>query len=293
MNRQEIKQKMCSDFVSNEHIKKIYGLTDGKTFEQEFSIVSLENIIFDVISGVVAILHRMFNRHKYEVEQSVARLKPHSIYWYYNKIKNFQYGFKLLPESDVYDNQNYTTEQIDNSKIIKYCAITELQNPSKLIVKVATELDSKITRLDGAQKESFKKYLAEVKDAGVAVDVISFSPDKVRLKIRIVRDKLILSLDGKHKTNGNYPVNDALITFFQNLPFDGELSKQKLIDRLLQVDGVVDLAVDEIMTSKVSASTSEVYEDYTSFDISVIANSGYFEINLTEENEDKTEIVYE
>ncbi len=292
MTQKEIKQQICNEFINNEQIKKMYGLTEGKTFEQEFSLVSFENILFDAIAGVIFFLQSLFVRHKQETTNALEKLKPHNLKWYHNKVLGFQYGFDLLPDSDKFDNSGKTDEQIQNSKIIKYCAITEVTEPSKLIIKVATEKDGKLTRITDEQKEAFDQFLSEVKDAGVKTDVISFLPDKLKLSIRIVRDKLVLDKEGKHIINGNYPVNDALKLFVKSLPFDGKLSVQKLVDALQNVEGVIDLAIDEIRTAEVSATGPDVYGNYKPVDIAITPASGYFDINLTEDNKDKTKITY-
>lgn len=43
--RIDIKNQITTSFISNEVIKAAYGLTDGQTFEQQFSLVSFENIL--------------------------------------------------------------------------------------------------------------------------------------------------------------------------------------------------------------------------------------------------------
>lgn len=291
--QKEIKKQICDTFIANSTIQKIYGLLENKTFEQEFSKVSFENILFETVAYAIYFLEQLFDLHLLQVKNSIDMLKPHSARWYHTKAMAFQYGFDLLQNTDIYDNANYTDEQINDSKIIKYAAVSEVLAPTRLILKIATEKDGSLTKLSDEQALSFSTYINEVKDAGVLIVPINFAPDKLKLDIKIIRDKLVLKSDGQHIINGNYPVNDTLQHFIRNLPFDGELSLQKLVDDLQSTQGVIDLAITSAKTAWIDADNeSGNYGNYENIDIRVNPKSGYFIINLEDENSDKSNINY-
>ncbi len=290
--RKEIKEDITTAFISNKLIKETYKLDDNKTFEEQFSLVSLENILFDVFAYCVFVLEQIFNLHSKEVNTKLEQLKPHTLRWYRNKALAFQYGFDLLQDTDRFDNSGKIQEQIEASKIVKYSAVTESEEESRLIVKIATEQGNRLTPVTAQQQFAFEQYLAEIKDAGVRTTVINYLPDRLKLHIRIVRDMLVLDANGMDITTGKYPVNDAIEQFMKELPFNGQLSLQSLVDKIQAVKGVKDLALDLAQTAWIDADIND-YGNWKNIDISKIPISGYFTVNLTEENNTKSIISYE
>ena len=92
-----------------------------------------------ITAFVIWTLEKIFDEHKKEVSEALSELKPHTARWYRNKALAFQYGFDLHSETDLFDNTGKSKEEIENSKIIKYSAVTEVEIESRLIVKIATE----------------------------------------------------------------------------------------------------------------------------------------------------------
>lgn len=289
---QDIKEEMTTAFVANVVVRQLYGLDESKTFEQQFSIVSVESIMFGIVAYGIWFLEMLFDLHVSQVDEKLAQLKPHTARWYRNKALAFQYGFDLVEDTDKFDNTGKTDEEIETSRIVKYSAVTESEDESRLIVKIATEQGDKLTPVTAVQQEAFKAYLAEIKDAGVATTVINYLPDRLKLNVRIVRDMLVLSDNGMDITTGKYPVNDAIYEFMRELPFNGELSLQALVDKLQGVKGVTDLSLDLAQTAWIDATTN-TYGSWENIDISKIPVSGYFAVNLYVDNNTKSVISYE
>lgn len=248
------------------------------------------NWIF-IIAFCIHTLEVLFDFHKTEVDNKLLNLIPHTARWYRNKALAFQYGFDLLEDSDKFDNNNATDEQIENSKIIKYSAVTEAEDESRLIVKIATENGEKLSPVTATKYDAFKAYINEIKDAGVKITIINYLPDRLKLNLRIVRDALVLDTNGMNRQTAQFPINNAIHNFMKELPFNGKLSIQKLEERLLKIDGVNDLSIDLAESSWIDAN-ADSYGTWQSIDISKIPVSGYFEVNLTEENETKSVITY-
>ncbi len=78
-----------------------------------------------IIAFGIYTLERIFDIHTNEVDFKILQLKPHTAHWYRNKALDYQDGFDLLPDSDKFNNENATDEDIAKSKIIKYSAVTE------------------------------------------------------------------------------------------------------------------------------------------------------------------------
>lgn len=248
------------------------------------------NWIF-IIAFAIYTLEMLFDLHRIDIDDKLSRLKPHTARWYRNMALSFQYGFDLLTDSDKFDNTNKTDEEIEASKIIKYSAVTEVEDESRLIIKIATEQNGVLLPVSATQYDAFKSYIAEVKDAGVKTTIINYLPDRLKLNIRIIRDALVLDSNGMNRQTGEYPVNDAIQAFMKELPFNGELSLQRLEEKLLAVLGVKDLNLDLAQTAWIDADTNS-YGSLQPIDISKVPISGYFTVNLTEANETKSTIQY-
>ncbi len=52
----EIKKTMTDGFVTNEEAKARYGLDTSKTFDEQFSKVSIESILYYVVASAIYIL---------------------------------------------------------------------------------------------------------------------------------------------------------------------------------------------------------------------------------------------
>lgn len=228
-----------------------------------------------ITAFVIHTLERIFDQHKKEVSEALSELKPHTARWYRNKALAFQYGFDLIEDSDKFDNAGSTEEQITNSKIVKYSAVTESDTESRLIVKIATEQGGELQPITAGQKASFEAYMNEIKDAGVRLTVISYPADKLQLSFKVVRNPLVLDEQGNNILIGTNPVQEAINNYLKNLPFNGELSLMKLIDAIQQVEGVEDLALLEATSSHFDGDN---YTNYESIAIKTIAKSGYFKV---------------
>lgn len=171
-----------------------------------------------------------------EIQNIIAKMKPHTQRWYAEKCKAFQYGYDLPADSDLYDNTGLTDSVIDASKIIKYVAV--IDQARGLRIKVATGTDE-ITPLSTPQKNAFIEYVRRIKDAGVKIIVDSLPADLLKLSLQIYYDPLILKSDGSRFDGTNEtPVQNAIKEYLKALPFNGVFVLAYLIDALQKVEGV-------------------------------------------------------
>lgn len=222
-------------------------------------------------------LEKLFDQHRKEVSEALSELKPHTARWYRNKALAFQYGFDLLEDSDKFDNQERTEDEINNSKIIKYAAVTEAQTESRLIVKIATEQGGELQPISQGQKASFDTYLNEIKDAGVRITTINYLPDILQLQMKIYRDPLVIDENGMSILTGEKPVEKAIENYLKKLPFDGELVLAHLVDELQKVEGVKIPHITLAESKWIDAGTNG-YGNFQPIEVKTIPVSGYFKI---------------
>ncbi len=272
----EVKAIITTAFCANSYMKSYYQLDDSKTFEEQFSIVSFENILFEILAAVMFIVVQLFRRNKQEITQKIETLVPHTLSWYRTKVLLFQFGFDLLPDSELFNNGTATDEEIEESKIIKQCAVSELGD-GRLIVKVAKEVNNEFEALNESELTNLKTYLQEIKDAGVKLTVISLLPDKLKLDITIRYNPLLFDENGVCLRTGEEPVKEAIKSYLNKLPFNGKLSLMKLIDEVQKVEGVEDLKITNALTAWINDTN---YEPYEVINISVVPKSGWFKEEL-------------
>lgn len=273
----EIKTSITKSFVRNQTLIKIYELDTSKTFEDQFSKVSFESILIDIIAITIYTFEIILDKHYSDVTQKLTEEKAHTARWYRSKALAFQLGFDLKTDSDEFNNAGYSAEQIESSKIVKYSAVVEAENDSRLIVKIAGETDGELNRLNEQEVASFKTYMQEVRDAGVKLTVINYEADKLFLDLQINYDPLVLSSNGQHLINANFPVVDAIKAYMKELPFNGELVLAHLVDKLQQVEGVRIPTIMSASTSWIDENTNS-YGDPIGIAVKAIPVSGYFKV---------------
>lgn len=275
--RAEIKREIVDAFMANEEMQQRYGFDPNQSFESQFSLVSYENVLFEIIAFSHYILEQIFGVHKRELDELIASKKLHNGIWIREQLLNFQYGFTLIPGTDIWNNVGKTEAEILQSKIIKYAAVTESSNEKRVICKVATEIDGELQPLTSDEIEAVSEWLMQIKAAGVPYTLINYLPDLLQLNIRIYRDPLVLTSNGVHRVDGTKPVEDALKAFMKELPFNGELRLQDLSNKLEQTEGVNLVQIDSVLTSWIDAGLGN-YGDWEVVDVRKVPESGYFKI---------------
>ena len=87
----EIKAVMTAKFMADPNNASAYGFTVGDNFEQTFSKVSLESIIFFIVAFAHFILQSLFDTHKAEMTALLDTKKPHRLKWYRDKALQFRF----------------------------------------------------------------------------------------------------------------------------------------------------------------------------------------------------------
>jgi hypothetical protein len=230
-----------------------------------------------IISVAIWSLEKLFDLHRTDIDKRLTELKPHTARWYRSKALAFQYGYYLAPDSDKYNNQWLTEEQIDASKIIKYSAVVESKNEGRLIVKIAGEQGDTLQPITDAQRQSFEAYLQEIKDAGVRLSVVNYQPDVLHLQMKIIYDPLVLDSNGQSITKATKPVEETIISYLKRLPFNGELVLAHLIDALQQAEGVK--IPHLVLAQSKNITSGGGYGAFETIEISKIPTAGYFTID--------------
>lgn len=169
--------------------------------------------------------------HEKIVEKNALISRPHTLNWYREQALNFHYGSPLDPSSSngmsliwkdglyQFDTTTLSDEKIEESKIIKHCAVSEIDLETVLrptdkveeifsdyfhnkvgvvFIKVATQKGDSIARIDIPNELfAFKEYIAKIKDAGNQVYITSDDGDILKLNLNVYVDPLSIYIDPK------------------------------------------------------------------------------------------------
>lgn len=240
-----------------------------------WSKTNLLRLITYIIAVCQWTVEQLQDIHKAEVNDLIAQKKPHSLRWYAEKAKAFQYGDNLVPEQDYYNNTGIPDDEIEASKIVKYAAVVRQRRANGRIflrIKVATSSGADLARLSEEQLNSLREYFDRIADAGVDIEIDSLNADRLKLKLKIFYNPLILGSSGSRlDSTDNEPVPNAIRNYLQNLPFNGLFVLAHLVDALQAVEGIEIPHLLECYTSYGSLPL-------TSVDVEYVPDSGYLRI---------------
>jgi hypothetical protein len=262
-DRKTIKKELTDAFISNPVIIAAYGLTTGLTFEEQFSLTSIENQWFDTISFGI------YN-HEQIVSTNALNSRPHNLSWYKEQCLNFHDGFELVWLDGQFQYNNTVTEE---SKIIDRVAVLE-SNDGELVIKVATDNAGTIEPLSAPQLVRFENYLNLIKDAGNRLRIINQEADQLRMALNVYVDVSIIDLATGKLLNVDgdvYPVQEAVESYLANLEFNGGFVKEFFKNKLQEATGVK-LPLIESIEWKYAGF------DFASFGEWKIPEAGYFKI---------------
>lgn len=254
------------------------------------SKTSIWRQFLEAVAFVIWNFQNAINLHLSEIDEKIANQKVPNLRWYQNEALRFQYGFDLKEESDEFENGDATDEQIEESKIIKYAAVTRHQTNGGIKISMKIAGENADEELSEAKALAFKAYIEEIQATGDDITIVNYLPDLLKLRFKICYDPLVLLGNGMSILEGNYPVQESIKAFLKDLPFNGELSVQKLERAILETEGVEDLQNLEVLSKWIEPGSGYGY--FQPIDISRIPKSGRFSLKNDEGNEDFTGISY-
>lgn len=233
----EIKKTMTDAFMADADIREKYGLPADATFDESFSSVSLENILFYIVAACCHVLEVFFDTHKSEVDTKISRAVVASVPWYHKLALQFQYGDSLVFDDTT---QQFVYAAQDTKKqVVKYVAVRDRGTSIQMLV--AGEKDSRPEPLSDDVLTAFKNYMNRVKIAGVVLAIRSLPSDTVSISATIYVDPLSIDRNGTRISDGSKPVETAIENYLKSILYGGTFNKTKLVDAIQGVEGVTDV----------------------------------------------------
>ncbi|MDR3133219.1 MAG: hypothetical protein LBU42_04260 [Prevotellaceae bacterium] len=266
---EEIKQEITQYLMNEEAVQRAYGIAAGADFDANFSKNGTESLLFYIEAMALWSLEKLFDIHKAEITGIIDQLKPHSLRWYVSKAKAFLLGLSLVQDTDYYDTSGLTDEQVKAAQVVRHVSASE--SDGIVYLKIAGDQGGDPAPLPADTYNAFKEYMAEVKDAGVVIEIINDPAKHFRLQMTVYYNPMVLNETGVSLSDGTTPVQDVIKKFIKSLPFDGEYQNAKLVDALQAVDGVV---IPELHL----AESSEDGFEWTQINAKEKPLSGYYKV---------------
>ena len=264
---------MAAQFIGERVVVEKYHLDAGKTFDQQFSPASLENVLFYVFAFAVWAVEVLFDKHAAEVADKITQLETHTLRWYVRKAKLFMYGYKLVTDKDYYDTSAMAATDIEAAQCVKYAVAVEAD--SVVYLKVAGQKEGKPVQLGKSQFSALKSYINEIKDAGVAVQLLNEPADEMQINLIVYYDPTLMDEQGL-LMDGVEPVRDAVQHVITNLPFNGVFRVTDLLAAVKSIPAVEVVDVNHAGGGiRSRASNSERPEEIIGF---ARPYSGYYAI---------------
>ena len=272
----DIKKQMTDTFISKQAVIDAYGLTPGRTFEDEFSAASIESILFYCLAYGLFVIYSFFDLFKKEIDNAIVNYAHPSLTFFAERIKSFQFGDNVIPGTDKYDNTGLTDQQIAAKQVIKYAAAIEQDFSNGRFgvrIKVAGE-DGSGERiiLPSVQYDAAKQFLKTFKPGGTYVELTTDNADYLKLSLRVYYNPLVLNNQGQRLDGtNNEPLQQAIELHLKNLPFNGRFNLTALVDTMQAVEGISDPRILSAQTKYAALPFTDVIDE-------AIPDAGYLKI---------------
>lgn len=190
-----------------------------------------------IVAAAIAILEQLIDQNKIEVEALVAQAAPGTPSWLQAQVFKFQYSsttpqviqlIDLAPQYPVVD---------PSLRIITRCSVTtDIANT--VTIKVAKEEPP--TALASLELDALTSYIAQIGVAGISYNTLSLAADRLYVQAQVFYTGLFSSVI---KTN----VILAIDAYLASIPFNGQIKVSSLEEAILDVDGVTDVILQNVV----------------------------------------------
>lgn len=237
----EISQGIKASFMANATLQEAYSLHPDKSFDEQFSAVSIEAVLINVFASAIWLHESLWEQFRKDTETLIDNSYVTSLAWYYRKALEFQNGDALSFDEKTY---SFKYPVMDESKqVVKNVAIREVTESDIPKLKIYFS-DADKQPLTGDLRKAFEAYIHQIGAAGTHYLFVSQAPDKLRVHLHIYYDPLVIDSYGNRLSGGGKPVEEAIENYLNSLEYGGVFYASKLVDLLQVTEGVRDVTLD-------------------------------------------------
>jgi hypothetical protein len=232
----EIADSIKEAFVNSVLLRGLYGLNENKTFEEQFSSVSVESLIIETHAAAAASIEAMHEWHLRDITQRIEQERYGYAGWYVKMMLAFQFGFDINElEEQTYYNDTTSDNAID-ARIIKFAYAFDTPNSLGVIIKIAkADQNGYPTPLDNFELTVATSYINRIKPAGIPIKIVNENADILDITVKIIYDPLVFNSEDDVEDKVKKAINDYL----HGIEFNGSFVSMKMIDQLQLTKGIV------------------------------------------------------
>lgn len=226
---EQIKASLETEWMNNPTIASLYGFTPGAQFARTFPAASIESLLLYIVAYCAHVVESAADAVKSDIDATLREMVPHRLRWYAAKALAWQKGYTLPEGSDTY--ADTMSDEAAEARVVTHAVAVE-DASGNVTVKVAKDDGGSLAPLDADERTQLLAYMAEVKDAGVRLSVISQEGDGIHVNATVYYDPQRTSSDVRND------IITAVRECVEALPFNGELTAMAIEDAMQNVDGV-------------------------------------------------------
>lgn len=215
-----------------------------------------------VVATAIHLFEVILDQFRAEIDAAADKITPGTVRWYIDQCRRFQNGHKLLFNTGTA--QMYYEADDAQARIVSVVSVRE--DAKKLTIKAAKMSDaSKITPLTADELRNFTGYVESIKFAGMETVVISRTADAIRYELAVYYDPVVPA------TTVRDTVQAQIDAFRTSLDFNSMFYRQRLVDAIMSVDGVVTADLQSVERKGTDM------EDFKPVGIAEELDAGYFD----------------
>lgn len=252
---QDIANRIKEAFINSPLLSGLYGLEANKTFDEQFSPVSVEALTIEAHATAGAAIETMHEWHLQETTKIVEQERYGYAGWYAKMMLAFQFGFDIneLEEQTYYNDT--TSENAIDARIIKFAYAFDNENTLGVTIKIAKDDGTgQPTPLDSFELTAATSYINRIKPAGIPVKIVNDTPDVLDISVKIVYDPLVFNSESEVDNE----VEKAVNAYLHGIEFNGSFVSMKMIDQLQITRGIRIALVDTIHVNRLLYPTEDI-----------------------------------
>ena len=227
----------------NEIYKEIVAEKDKRLELSEYksdSKVSVINGIAWFVSAAIYSFETIMDTFIVDINDIIKDRINGTPSYYVNAALKYQHGDKLKIKDD---GLGFGYEKTDETKrIITQASYQESSNPqsldTKLILKVATGTNGKLSPLTEDQLTQVTAYINQIKFAGTYIEVVSRKGDIIITRLTVFYDGSVM------EETMRSALDDALNKFIMETKFNSAIYVSSIVSCLMAVEHVTDVYMD-------------------------------------------------
>jgi len=196
------------------------------------------NLYYFIVASCIAVFEQLQDLFKVDLETIASSAAPSTPQWTRNKVLAFQTGdvAELNTTTFVIEYPTINTANI----ILTRCAVVTAPNRTVLIKVAKSDPPEPVTVGELAELQT---YVETFNPAGIAFTLINEDSDKMEVVASIY-------YNGQYTAVIETNVEAALNNYMANLPFNGRITTQAVVDAIQSAEGVITASLTRILVRR-------------------------------------------